>query len=225
MTETRRSATLKRRDRRIPSYLLIPVAYTLCSLLTSGCTRDFQFQAISMWNDSRIKPYEPGSVPGQVAGARLLAQGTVPRGEPFKGDPLTSGREGGKLVTKFPFPITQEVLARGQERFNINCSPCHSRLGDGAGMIVRRGFPHPPDYAIPRLRKAAVGHFFDVITNGYGIMYPYADRVAISDRWAIAAYIRVLQASRPVVPVDIYRAERIRARERSGVTVPDQEQD
>src|SRR2546425_9364546 len=104
------------------------------------------------------------------------------------------------MVTTFPIPITQEVLERGQLRFNVYCVPCHSRLGDGQGMIVQRGFPHPPDYAIRRLRKAPVGHFFDVMTNGYGVMYSYASRVPPNDRWAIAAYIRVLQAKRPEVP-------------------------
>jgi hypothetical protein len=83
---------------------------------------------------------------------------------------------------------------------------------DGVGMIVQRGFPHPPDYAIPRVRNAPVGHFFDVMTHGYGVMYSYADRVSPEDRWAIAAYIRVLQESRPVVPVDRYEEERRRAR-------------
>jgi mono/diheme cytochrome c family protein len=173
-----------------------------------------------MWNESRIKPYEAAVMPGQGTSSRVPPTGTVARGEPFRGDAAASGRSGGKLVAQFPVPVTKELIERGQERFNVNCSPCHGRLGDGAGVIVQRGFPHPPDYAIPRLRKAAVGHFFDVITNGYGIMYPYRDRVPIADRWAIAAYIRVLQESRPVVPVDLYEAERIRARLRSGVTVP-----
>jgi mono/diheme cytochrome c family protein len=188
--------------------------------LLTGCTRQGEFQAISMWNESRIKPYEAGVMPGEASSSRVLPAGTVPRGEPFRGDAVASGRSGGKLVTQFPVAVTKELLARGQERFEVNCSPCHGRLGDGGGMIVKRGFPHPPDYAIPRLRRAAVGHFFDVMTNGYGIMYPYSDRVPVNDRWAIAAYIRVLQESRPVVPLDRFEAERIRARERSGVTVP-----
>jgi mono/diheme cytochrome c family protein len=188
--------------------------------LAAGCTRDGQFQAISMWNESRLKPYEEAVLPGRVTTAQAPPVGTVPRGQPYQGEAVASGRSGGKLVTTFPVPVTKELIARGQERFNINCSPCHGRLGDGAGMIVKRGFPRPPDYAIPRLRKAAVGHLYDVMTNGYGIMYPYSDRVPTGDRWAIAAYIRVLQKARPVVPVDLYEAERIRARERSGVTVP-----
>src|SRR5579875_3361481 len=93
-------------------------------------------------------------------------------------------------------PVTLALLQRGQERFRIYCTPCHSELGDGNGMIVQRGFPHPPDYTEQRLLDAPVQHFFDVITNGYGVMYSYADRVPVSDRWAIAAYIRALQLSR-----------------------------
>jgi mono/diheme cytochrome c family protein len=94
-----------------------------------------------------------------------------------------------------PPPVTMALLERGRERFDINCSPCHGRLGDGHGMIVQRGFPKPPSYSIDRLRAEPTRHFYDVITHGYGIMYSYADRVEPADRWAIAAYIRALQAS------------------------------
>src|SRR5262250_2365434 len=100
------------------------------------------------------------------------------------------------------------MLIRGQERFNIYCSPCHSRTGDGNGMIVQRGFPAPPSYHIDRLRQAPVGHFFDVITQGYGIMYSYAQRVEPADRWAIAAYIRVLQKSRNASLTEVPENER-----------------
>jgi mono/diheme cytochrome c family protein len=92
-------------------------------------------------------------------------------------------------------PLMLQLLQRGQERFRIYCSPCHSELGDGRGMIVQRGFPPPPSYHIERLRNAPPQHFFDVITNGYGAMYSYADRVQPRDRWAIVAYIRALQHS------------------------------
>jgi mono/diheme cytochrome c family protein len=165
-----------------------------------------------MWNQSRLKPLEEGPLAEGQSSSRPLVPGAVPRGDIPEQNPAQAGFEGGKLVTKIPIPVTRATLERGQERFNIYCSPCHSRVGDGEGMIVKRGFPHPPDYAIPRLRKAPVGHFYDVITNGYGVMYSYASRVPPNDRWAIAAYIRVLQASRPVVPVDKFEAERKRAR-------------
>ncbi|HUS05268.1 MAG TPA: cytochrome c [Bryobacteraceae bacterium] len=107
------------------------------------------------------------------------------------------------LVTDFPLPVTRELLLRGRERFNIFCSPCHGYTGSGNGMIVRRGFTAPPSYHIARLKDAPVGHFFDVITNGYGAMYSYASRVSINDRWAIAAYIRVLQLSQGATPAEV----------------------
>jgi mono/diheme cytochrome c family protein len=97
-------------------------------------------------------------------------------------------------------PLTLALLQRGQERFRIDCTPCHSELGDGNGMVVQRGFPHPPSYHIDRLRQAPTQHFYDVITNGHGAMYSFAGRVAPDDRWAIAAYIRALQLSQHSAP-------------------------
>ena len=111
-------------------------------------------------------------------------------------------------MTKFPFPITKEVLLRGQERFDIYCAPCHGRTGYGDGMIVRRGFSAPPSYHEARLRKASVGHFFDVITNGFGAMYPYGDRITPEDRWAIIAYIRALQLSQDASLNDVPASKR-----------------
>ncbi|HET7401270.1 MAG TPA: cytochrome c, partial [Usitatibacter sp.] len=98
-------------------------------------------------------------------------------------------------ASAMPYPVTLALLQRGQERYGIYCVPCHSPLGDGDGMVARRGFPHPPSYHIDRLRRAPDRHFYDVITNGYGVMYAYGDRVAPPDRWAIVAYIRALQRS------------------------------
>jgi mono/diheme cytochrome c family protein len=98
-------------------------------------------------------------------------------------------------VDKFPFPITEEILNRGQERFQIYCSVCHGMTGQGDGMIVRRGFRKPPSYNEQRLREAPVGHFFDVVTSGWGAMPSYASQVPVRDRWAIIAYIRALQLS------------------------------
>jgi mono/diheme cytochrome c family protein len=97
-------------------------------------------------------------------------------------------------------PLTVALLQHGQERFRIDCTPCHSELGDGNGMVVQRGFPHPPSYHIDRLRQATTQHFYDVITNGYGAMYSFAARVPPDDRWAIAAYIRALQLSQNPSP-------------------------
>jgi mono/diheme cytochrome c family protein len=99
------------------------------------------------------------------------------------------------LAVTNPLPIDRQTLDRGRERFDIYCSPCHSIAGDGDGMVARRGFPHPPSYHTPRLRNAPDAHFYNVITQGYGMMYSYADRVAPNDRWAIVAYIRALQLS------------------------------
>lgn len=127
--------------------------------------------------------------------SRPLIQYTVARGHLDEDDAFYSGKIGTNLVETFPFPITRAVLERGRERFDIYCSPCHGRTGEGNGMIVQRGFPPPPSYHIDRLRQAPVGHFYDVITHGYGIMYSYAARVDPADRWAIAAYIRALQKS------------------------------
>ena len=105
-------------------------------------------------------------------------------------------------------PVTLALLERGQERFRIYCTPCHSELGDGNGMVVQRGFPPPPSYHIDRLRAAPVQHFYDVMTNGYGAMYSFAARVQPQDRWAIAAYIRALQRSQHASLADVPPAER-----------------
>ncbi|HLI20209.1 MAG TPA: cytochrome c [Stellaceae bacterium] len=107
-----------------------------------------------------------------------------------------------------PPPVTLALLQRGQERFDIYCAPCHARTGNGDGMIVQRGFPAPPSYMSDRLLAAPSQHFYDVITNGYGAMFSYADRVAPADRWAIAAYIRALQASQHAAVKDLSAGER-----------------
>lgn len=107
-----------------------------------------------------------------------------------------------------PPPVTLALLQRGQQRFHIFCTPCHSEIGDGHGMIVQRGFPAPPSYHIERLRRAPVAHFYDVITNGYGAMYSFAYRVQPADRWAIAAYIRALQRSQDAKLADLSPPQR-----------------
>jgi hypothetical protein len=140
--------------------------------------------------------------------ARPLVPGTIPRGH-LKDDPLLyTGKVNGKPSEIYPFPITKAILERGRERYDIYCSVCHDRVGTGRGMIVRRGFQQPPSFHSERLRKAAPGHYFDVITNGYGAMYPYNDRVSVPDRWAIAAYIKALQLSQDARPQDVPEAYR-----------------
>jgi mono/diheme cytochrome c family protein len=109
-----------------------------------------------------------------------------------------------------PLSMSAATLARGRERFEIFCAPCHGPLGDGDGLVARRGFPHPPSYHSERLRNAPDAHFFGVITHGYGAMYPYADRIAPADRWAIVAYIRALQRSQHASLADVPETERKR---------------
>lgn len=138
-----------------------------------------------MDNQPKYEALEAASRFPQNQSALPLVAGTVARGQPLGPPPEA-------------IPITRELLERGRERFDIFCSPCHGRAGDGEGMIVQRGFPRPPSYHIDRLREAPDSHFYSVITHGYGAMYSYASRVPPKDRWAIVAYIRALQLSRHV---------------------------
>jgi len=144
--------------------------------------------------------------------ARPLVAGTVPRGQ-LRDDPLLyTGKINGADATVFPFPIDEKVMARGHERFDIFCSPCHGRTGQGDGMVVRRGYRHPPTYHQDRLRDAPVGHFFDVMTNGFGAMPDYAAQVSPEDRWAIASYIRALQLSEHASMNDLPPEERAKVK-------------
>jgi hypothetical protein len=164
----------------------------LMLLLFTGCRREMFQQASS-------RPLEKSEFfrDNRMA-SRPVVPNTVARGHLNDDDAFYTGKVGTNLVTEFPYPITREMLERGRQRFEIYCAPCHGRTGDGNGMIVQRGFPPPPSYHIDRLRTAPIGHFYDVITHGYGVMYPYAARVEPRDRWAIAAYIRALQLSRNI---------------------------
>ena len=119
-----------------------------------------------------------------------------------------TGAANTQLATQFPLPVTKELLERGQQRYDIYCSMCHGYSGEGNGIVVQRGFPAPPSFHSAHLRNAPVGHYFDVMTNGYGVMYSYADRVKPADRWAIAAYIRALQRSQNATIADVPNSER-----------------
>ena len=169
-----------------------------------------------MFNQPKVKPLAESDFFEDGSGARPPVEGTVARGE-LRADRVFQTAIGpdGKFVATLPVPLTRALLLRGQERFNIFCSPCHGRVGDGRGMIVERGFKQPPSYHIDRLREQPIGYFFDVITNGFGQMSGYAARVPPADRWAIAAYIRALQLSQhaPVQQVparDRAEIERVR---------------
>jgi mono/diheme cytochrome c family protein len=144
---------------------------------------------------------QPVQRPAQPVNARRLAQ-------PAQGKTETAGEVFAAsyppdLVKDFPYPVTREMVLRGRTRFEMFCVHCHGYTGYGNGMIVQRGLNPPPSYHIERLRNAPVGHFFDVMTNGYGAMYSYAQRVSVDDRWAIAAYIRALQASQAGTVADV----------------------
>jgi mono/diheme cytochrome c family protein len=140
--------------------------------------------------------------------ARPLVANTVARGHLNDDTLLVTGKDGATDSAVFPFPVTDQVMARGQERFNVYCSPCHGRTGTGDGMVVRRGYKRPPAFGEDRLRAIPVGHLFDVITNGIGAMPDYQAQVPVNDRWAIAAYVRALQLAQHASPDDVPAADR-----------------
>ena len=144
------------------------------------------------------RPLEPSNFFDDGMASRPVLPGTVARAVEEPNNQRLNSKAEGKLVDAFPFEVTMEVLARGQERYEIFCSPCHDRLGTGQGMIVRRGFTPARSFHEPRLRDAPAGHFFEIITQGFGPMPSYADQLSEHDRWAVIAYIRALQFSRNV---------------------------
>jgi mono/diheme cytochrome c family protein len=133
---------------------------------------------------------------------------TIPRGDFNDGSTFYTGQTDGALATNFPVPVTAGLVNRGREMFDINCSACHGRDGYGEGMVVERGFPQPPSFHSDRLRNAPVGHLFDVITEGYGVMYPCGSRIAPADRWAIVSYIRALQFSQHATAAQVEAQDR-----------------
>jgi len=156
---------------------------------TVGCRQD-------MHDQPKYIPLRATEFFADGRSARPLIEGTVARGH-LDDDAgyFTAKGADGKFVAQFPFPVTKDVIERGQNRFNIYCTPCHDSLGTGNGRVVRRGFRHPPSYHIDRLRQVPAGYIYDVITNGFGAMPDYSAQIQPRDRWAIVAYIRALQLS------------------------------
>lgn len=159
------------------------------AMLLAACT---QKMAVQPYN----RPYTPSDAFADGSSARPLPLDTVARGHTQDDTLLFTGKDGnGQDSAESPLPVTRDVLQRGRDRFQIYCVPCHGYTGDGDGIVVQRGFNRPPSYNSDRLRQAPVGHFFDVVTNGFGSMPSYSAQVPVADRWAIIAYIRALQLS------------------------------
>jgi len=176
---------------------LLITAFLLC-----GCRQD-------MHDQPRFKPLAQSDFYADLRSARTPVEGTVARGQLHEDAYFYTGKVGNNPGDYMPFPVTEEALSRGRERFNIYCAPCHSRVGDGNGMIVQRGFKAPPSYHIERLRKAPLGYFFDVMTNGFGAMPDYASQIPARDRWCITAYIKALQLSQNATAADIPAGQRV----------------
>lgn len=160
-----------------------------------------------MMNQPKAKPLSESDFFSNGANARQIPAHTVPRGDAREDTVFYTGQTNGIYVTRLPVKLTRGLLVRGRERFDAICAECHDRTGSGNGMVVQRGFPQPPSFHVDRLRNAPIGHFFDVITKGYGVMYSYATRVDPEDRWAIAAYIRALQLSHDAKLSDVDPSE------------------
>ena len=184
--------------RKILPGLLVLVAFT------AGCRQDMHIQPY-------YRPLAKSDFFNDDRSARLPIDGTVARGDLHDDAYLYTGKIGNAPGDYMPFPVTAEVIARGRERYNITCAVCHGRVGDGNGFIPTRGFRQPPSFHIDRLRKAPIGYFFDVDTNGFGVMPDYAAQVAVRDRWCIAAYIKALQLSQNATSGDIPAGQKIPA--------------
>lgn len=161
----------------------------------AGCRND-------MHDQPRFKPLAESDFYADLRSSRAPVEGTVARGELNADSYFYTGKVGANFGDYMPFSASEDVLARGRERFDIYCAPCHSRVGDGNGMIPQRGFRKPPSYHDERLRKAPLGYFFDVMTNGFGAMPEYASQIPPRDRWDIVAYIRALQLSQNATSAD-----------------------
>ncbi len=173
------------------------LAATAAGLLAlCGCRQD-------MHNQPKFYPQRGTTFYADGRSARPQVENTVARNQLHENAYFYTGLVGGKEGDGMPLPVNAELLARGQEKYNIFCTPCHSRVGNGAGMIVQRGYRPAGNFHTDRLRNAPLGHFYSVIANGYGAMPEYASQIGPEDRWAIVAYIRALQLSQNAKPADV----------------------
>ena len=172
-------------------------------MLTTACRLDMHVQP-------RQNPLSYSDFYADHRSARPPVEGTVARGQLNADTYFYTGKIGNNPGDEMPFPVTKEVLERGRERYDIYCAPCHSRVGDGNGLVPARGFARkPPSYHIPRLQKAPLGYFYDVMSNGFGIMPDYAAQITPEDRWIIVAYIRALQLSQNATTADVPAGQKI----------------
>jgi hypothetical protein len=186
-----------------PGPALCALAAAAVVLAATGCRQD-------MHNQAKYEPLEGSRFFDDHRASRPLVPGTVARGHLDDDPAFFTGTVDGKMVDAFPLVVDRAVLERGHERYEIYCSPCHDYVGTGDGMIVQRGYKRPPSFHIERLREMQVGYFFQVISNGFGVMPSYAVQVPPRDRWAIVAYIRALQLSQHAALSDVPAAERER---------------
>ena len=171
-------------------------AVALSLVTAAGCRQD-------MHNQPKYRPLRATAFFADGASARPLIEGTVARGTLQEDQAFFTGKAGTALVRELPFPVDDAVLTRGQERYNIFCTPCHDATGGGKGIVVQRGYKQPPSFHEDRMRNIEAGYFFDVITNGFGAMPDYRMQLSPRDRWAVVAYIRALQLSQNATLDDV----------------------
>jgi mono/diheme cytochrome c family protein len=177
------------------------VALPLLIAALGACRQD-------MHDQPKYKPLARSDFFGDDRASRPLVEGTVARGHLKEDTAFETGRVGAGFLETLPVPVTRALLARGRQRYDIYCTPCHGAVGRGDGMIVARGYRRPPSFHIERLRQERVGYFFDVMTSGFGAMPDYAAQIGALDRWSIVAYIRALQLSQNATLADVPRANR-----------------
>jgi hypothetical protein len=186
------------------------IVAALCAMTLSGCDMALRQD---MADQPKNRPLSPSEFFADGRSERPLVENTVARGS-LENDVYNVSKD----YTGFPLPVDEKLLKRGEDRYKVFCTPCHGLQGDGNGMAALRGMKHPPSYHIERLRQAPNGYFYDVITNGFGVMYSYSERISPRDRWAIIAYVRALQLSRNAKVSDLPESlrEKVAKSEESG---------